>query len=567
MASYELHRAVKNADIDRINEILSGSSDKAQINQPDHKGRTPLMYAIDNREAGIEILQTLIRHGAVIDTASVCCALSDLQKLTALIEAGADLLYQDEHGYDALINAAYGRDVLNNPQLLGILNLLIEKGVSLRGMTTYDESAVRVLSRIGRFDAVQFLLKAGANPDDVKLTPLIEAVAFGSLADVAAIVESGANLEERDYWERTSWLFAIQTGDISKARYLLDHGADRNARGRCKKPPLHYAIESDLIPMLEWLIEIGIDIEQTDQFGDTPLRTAVDYSSDRCVDVLLRAGANANHESKTGSALGDARSRGIVLKLLNAGADPQHLSSGGVRAILGFPVEPDLDLLGISADEFQLHRSRRFGERNPEAMNNPFWQAMIRSGVSASEAGGLFEIGEKIGGQDKPIWCAQRFGQSITLLPDGRIVQVAGEHEDHYDPDFCIYNDVFVHSPDGNITVYGFPESLFPPTDFHSATLVGSHICLIGSLGYPGARRYGDTPVFLLDTATFEIERLETSGNKPGWIYKHRADLSNAREIRITGGKILSMTNGKEIMTENQQSFILDLEQRTWRIE
>lgn len=38
-------------------------------------------------------------------------------------------------------------------------------------------------SRIGRFDAVQLLLKAGANPDDVKLTPLIEAVASESLAD------------------------------------------------------------------------------------------------------------------------------------------------------------------------------------------------------------------------------------------------------------------------------------------------------------------------------------------------------------------------------------------------
>jgi len=25
-------------------------------------------------------------------------------------------------------------------------------------------------------------------------------------------------------------------------------------------------------------------------------------------------------------------------------------------------------------------------------------------------------------------------------LPDGRLVSVGGEHEDYYDPDFCIYN-------------------------------------------------------------------------------------------------------------------------------
>jgi ankyrin repeat protein len=111
--------------------------------------------------------------------------------------------------------------------LIEILKLLIANGVSLRGMTTYGESGVRVLSRIGRFDAVQLLLKAGANPDDIRFTNLIEAVAFGSLADVAAAVKSSTDLEERDYWERTPWLFAIQTGDIAKANLLLEHGSDR----------------------------------------------------------------------------------------------------------------------------------------------------------------------------------------------------------------------------------------------------------------------------------------------------------------------------------------------------
>src|SRR6185503_1846850 len=118
-------------------------------------------------------------------------------------------------------------------------------------------------------------------------------------------------------------------------------------------------------------------------------------------------------------------------------------------------------------------------------------------------------------------WSAMRFGQSITRLPDGRIVQVAGEHEDAYDEDFCIYNDVFVHEPGGAITLYGYPEDVFPPTDFHTATLVGDAIYLIGSLGYAGARRYGHTPVFRLDTRTFRIERLAPAGDPPGWIYGH----------------------------------------------
>jgi ankyrin repeat protein len=358
---YELHRAAQKGHLGRVNELLSESLRKVDINEPDGKGWTPLMYAVSSPEAGIELLRTLFRHGVIIDQTSVSFALGDLQKLTALIDAGADIRYQKEHGYDALVNAAYGPNVLHNPQLLDILNLLIANGVSLRGMTTYGESGVRVLSLIGRFDAVQLLLKAGANPDDVKFTRLIEAVAFGSLADVAAVVESGADLEERDYWQRTAWLFAIQTCDIAKARFLLEHGADKNARGRCGKLPLFYAIENGQMPMLKWLLEIGTDIEQTDDFGHRALTTAVEYCNEESVDILLKAGANIDHESKTGTALGYASTRSIAMKLLEAGADPQHLTSEGRRAILGYPSEPDQDFLEVSAGEFQRHAASRNG--------------------------------------------------------------------------------------------------------------------------------------------------------------------------------------------------------------
>ena len=86
-----------------------------------------------------------------------------------------------------------------------------------------------------------------------------------------------------------------------------------------------------------------------------------------------------------------------------------------------------------------------------------------------------------------------------------------------YDPDFCIYNDVFVHERDGSIAIYGYPESVFPPTDSHTATLVGDAIYVIGSIGYMGTRRYGETPVYRLDVHTLRMDRLHTTGDSPGW--------------------------------------------------
>lgn len=77
---------------------------------------------------------------------------------------------------------------------------------------------------------------------------------------------------------------------------------------------------------------------------------------------------------------------------------------------------------------------------------------------------------------DEPVWCFHRFGKSITEFPDGRIIEIGGEHEDYYDPDFCIYNDVVVHYGGGRFEIFGYPEEVFPPTDSHSATLVGDVI-------------------------------------------------------------------------------------------
>ena len=72
-----------------------------------------------------------------------------------------------------------------------------------------------------------------------------------------------------------------------------------------------------------------------------------------------------------------------------------------------------------------------------------------------------------------PVWCFDRFGQSMTILPDGRRIFIAGEHEDWYDPDFFIYNDVVVISTNGDIEhIFGYPIEVFPPTDFHAAAYV-----------------------------------------------------------------------------------------------
>ncbi len=67
----------------------------------------------------------------------------------------------------------------------------------------------------------------------------------------------------------------------------------------------------------------------------------------------------------------------------------------------------------------------------------------------------------------------------------------------------------------GHCEIYAYPPDVFPPTDFHSATLAGAFIYVIGNLGYRPDRRPEFTPVYRLDIHSLRIEPLETGGDMP----------------------------------------------------
>ena len=105
----------------------------------------------------------------------------------------------------------------------------------------------------------------------------------------------------------------------------------------------------------------------------------------------------------------------------------------------------------ISREMFEQHCRPRFGVGNPERIVNPYWEWEIRRRI---EGNAVYPSRVKhvlgIDFKDKaysPTWTCSRMGSTETVLSDGTRVSVAGEYEDWYDPDFCIYNDVIVVSP------------------------------------------------------------------------------------------------------------------------
>jgi len=145
------------------------------------------------------------------------------------------------------------------------------------------------------------------------------------------------------------------------------------------------------------------------------------------------------------------------------------------RLFDAYNFEVTKDTFRIDNDHYAVDKNANTrGLTNPTIVEKLFWKYMVYTNISAWEAMTTFgepqtpltnHIGREA--QDlptardrpeeqnhlettnphintnslpQPIWCFKRVGNTRTRLPDGRIICVGGEHEDFYDPDFCIYN-------------------------------------------------------------------------------------------------------------------------------
>lgn len=518
-------------------------------------------------ERSTQFLEAMVNHDcSPANPESLCEALrtGTLRDIQSLIDAGVDLAgFRNEHGYDALLTVVIARITSPDTEMTAILRTLASHGARMDVQVSYGVSALSELSRECRFDAIEQLLEVGAPEQLLAWTPLCRHAALGTREDVRIRLASHPDeLEVKDRWWRTPFTLAIATGRLDLAAMLLDAGADFSATDHIGRAPIFHAVMSGRTEVVRWLLDRGAIVDAVDHGGSTPLVDAVEADDLVMVDLLLAVGANPNHRQVGFPALGCVESRAMAIRLLNAGADPADLRYEQQRLFLGATTGGVRDLVdGLGPAEFERDRTRRFGKFNAEPMTAPFWHAMVRSGLTGYQAAKTF--GADSFDPAGPVWCANRMGQSLTLLPDGRVVQIAGEHEDSYDPDFCIYNDVIVHHQDGRVEIFGYPSSLFPPTDFHTATQVEHRIVVIGSLGYSGERDYGTTPVFALDTRDWRIEPLSIAGEGPGWIHGHRATLQGV-EIVVTGGQVLSRNGDEETSTNNSQSFSLNLVTARW---
>lgn len=448
------------------------------------------------------------------------------------------------------------RDIENGPHG-GMVNCIREKilsGENPNAASLLKDTALGTARYHGYEDVFDLLIELGADGQKAGFSKLHHAVRFGSLQNVKPLIGTFDPL--RAYITAPSVLYeAVLSEKVDVLNALLHHIESENrldeeevstcfgvaagsanpellqpflTRGLRSEIALDATLEKYDVNMLRLLIDQGADVHQISDIAPY---------TDRPWTILNSEGKPAIHA--------------YIAAMLEAGWVIDDLDESEHEQVRYFTEACLLPKQDMTLPNFLDGAGEVRGSGNPEERTKPFYLEMLRTGKWSSQMQSRFKNLPDV------IWTAHRFGQSTTRLDDGRWIQIGGEHEDSYMEEFVIFNDVVVHTPGGSTRVFFYPTSIFPPTDFHTATLVEDSIWIIGGLGYAGERQAGMTAIHRLDLNDFSIHKIETSGHLPGWIHRHQATLTKDG-IRISGGRI------EPGYRDNSVSFLLNLDTLVW---
>ncbi|UCD73985.1 MAG: ankyrin repeat domain-containing protein [Phycisphaerales bacterium] len=226
---------------------------------------------------------------------------------------------------------------------------------------------------------------------------LIEAVSAGSLEDVKAAIEAGADPSATNDLSQPAIIIAAARGDNAMIEYLIGKGADACAADRnTGGTTIHHAMCSAYgslramhgplaarLATMEVLLDHGADLEATDGEGLTPLSWTILGQDIEAAKALIERGASVEGACRDGSlfhvAVGDRRAdpgdlKKTLLFVSELGADLNARNSEeltplmyslrnhnleAARQVAAMGADPDLeDDLGNRA----IHKAAEWGD-------------------------------------------------------------------------------------------------------------------------------------------------------------------------------------------------------------
>lgn len=183
-----------------------------------------------------------------------------------------------------------------------------------------------------------FLKRFHAKPVK-KVTALCVAAIHGLTNTLRSLLETGADIHERDDRGLTALHYAAESNHVPELLFLIQRGAEIDAVDSCCNTPLHLASYEGHASVVRVLLESGAQMEKKCTDDGTALQVAVRSSHEAIVRLLLSKGSNIQAADFGGDTiLHDAvvwLNDAMILMLLEMGANFQARNCIG-RTVLHY---------------------------------------------------------------------------------------------------------------------------------------------------------------------------------------------------------------------------------------
>ena len=290
-------------------------------------GWTPLHWAVDRGH--METVQVLLSKDADINARTRggstplhwACKKGHREISELLIASGADIKIQDNEGWTPLHIAGES----GNQQ---IADLLLQKGSETDAKDRCGRTP-RQLAEEKRYWEVSEAIGKTSPKEAKRYRDIFEAIEGNDSEAVTRFINSGYNLNSKNYDGWTALHRAVDKGRREIVRLLLSRGADIQILTFKSSTPLHWAVKRGHRDVVELLLASGADPKAKTYEGKTPLQIAEEKGYREIIPLLqgsLQGGAaqEARQDAVRGSLQAVQRPQQTAQRPQQAAHGPQQ---------------------------------------------------------------------------------------------------------------------------------------------------------------------------------------------------------------------------------------------------